>query len=252
MSLDGREEHPTGRSVEAQRDLLLGQSRKASGAASVRRVADACRALADGGDTITIAAVGKFCVTRWGGPKGQSISNNRDLATLVQMAAQVQRIASGDRLRGRPGSYDDRLLARIPDAQTRSEVDILLVERRSLLNEVNCLKAAFKRVKALELLTPELASAKVETLERLAEVIEGRRAVAGTAGVTDEERAAVREFLDPSRLARMEGWFAHEESGEIRSRQGRPVARRGFLAALRKLVDPVATGGKPGREALAD
>ena len=167
MSADGREEHPTWHSVEALRDLLLAQSRKASGAASVRRVAEACSTLADKGDTLTIAAIGKFCTTNWGGPKGQAISNNRDLANLVQIAVQVQRIASEGRLRCRPESYDDRLLARILDAQTRSEVNILLVERRALLNEVNCLKAAFKRVQALELLTPEMASAKVETLEQL-------------------------------------------------------------------------------------
>ena len=68
---------------------------------------------------------------------------------------------------------------------------------------------------------------------------------------TGEEREAVREFLDPGRLAKMEGWSVHEESGEIRSRQGRPVARRGFLAALRKL-EPVSAGEKPDRKALAE
>ena len=229
-------QRPGWASGEACRDGLLERSRKASGADSVRRVSEACRTLADGGNAVTIAAVGKFCVAAWGGPKGQSISNNRGLAGLVHMAAQVQADTAGRPGLRPSGSWEDRLLSGVPDPHVRSQVQTLLVERRGLLNEVNSLRQGFKRLKALEILTPEMAAADVETLEQLAEALEGRQAAGGMLAFTDEERGAVRTFLDPARMARMEGWAADEASGELRARSGRPVATRGFLAALRKVA----------------
>jgi hypothetical protein len=182
-------------------------------------------------------------VATFGGPKGQSISNNRELAQLVHMATAVRDAESAPGRRPRR-SWEDEILSKIDDPHVRSQVQIVLVERRSLIGEVNTLKDNFKRLKALEGLTPVLATAEIETLEQLADLVRKHEPLDGGNAFTDEERAACRDFL--GKAVKTEGWVLDEASGEIQSKMTkRPVARRGVLSALRKVIGAEAPGTAP-------
>ncbi len=221
----------TWETVKSQRDELLRKTRNLKGIATIEKVFGVCETMTRGNLAISISTVAGRC--RPEGPEAQSISNNRGLAQLVRMAAAVQ--ASKSQPSQKDVSWEDRVLAQIGDADTRSLVQIALVERRNLIGENSSLRANFKRLKAIEVLTPYLAKVRVDDLELVASLIRAEAPTASRGVLTPEERAACSEFLE--RGIASEGWVIDPDNGEVRSRaSGRPVARPGFISALRKII----------------
>ena len=237
MSEDVSSDRPNWGAVAARRDYLIGISRTATGAESIRRVYDAARTLADGDNAITVAAVGQYCWTNFGGPLAQSIRNNKELKKLVDMAVQAQARAPKRPSRAAKGTEEERFLALIDNDQARAQVHFLLSERQSLYAKNTVLEANFKRLSALSFLKQEIVEADVDTLAELADYVRKRKKAEELNDFTEEEREAVRDWLEPSRLANWEGLVIDDVSGYIkRKASGRPFAKLGFLSALRKVA----------------
>lgn len=222
---DGR---PTWADVGAAFEAGLGRTKSDRGRTALRRVHDAIGALRDAGAAISFQAVGAWCVARHAGPVAQSVQNNERTADLVRVAISVQSADIRPHL-GRP--VEVRLLEQIGNLELRSELEALLAHRRALITEVNGLRLAIRRVRALSFLTGEMAEAGLDRLEQLeARILEWRRGD-GRPVFSKEQRAACRAFLDEGlAVCRL---IVDEPSGEILDRSLRTIARRGVASALR-------------------
>lgn len=122
----------------------------------------------------------------------------------------------------REESRDDELVASITDLRTRAQVLWLLNENRGLQNANNALHALIQRLKPVSVLPDgSFSDAPRPAL-----------APGGGTHFTDQERAAVQEFL--GNLAEFEAEL--DASGALMLPNGNEIARPGFAQALRKVV----------------
>lgn len=224
---------PDGTAWESTRSFLahlLEEARNPRERESIARVAAAVGILAREGGRVTAAAVGRYCVDRWGGPRAQSIANNGKLAQFVGLA----RAAQGKPLSANgPSGADGELLKLVGDPAARAAVQVMLTQLESSRRETATLRSAMRRVSALGVISPAMAGAAVEDLEALASRIASG---VGGDGVTfpPDERKAVQELLN--NLPK-EGFAFDESSGELLSRTKRTVAGPALRRALLRILD---------------
>lgn len=209
---------------------LMEEARNPRERESIGRMAAAITALAREGGRITAAGVSRYCVDRWGGPRAQSIANNGKLAQLVGFA----RVAQG-KPPSTPGSSgaDGELLKLVGDPAAKAAVQVMLTQLESARRETATIRRAMRRVSALGVISPAMASAAVEDLESLARRVADGRLGEGITFPPDE-RKAVQELLD--NLPK-EGFAFDESSGELLSKTKRTVAGPALRRALLRILD---------------
>ncbi len=188
---------------------------------SAERIWEACEALSRARATkITIAAVGDYCGSKFGGPRGQSIKNKpHTLAELVrQWNAIVARPARQD---GRRARATDFLLNRA-DPQLRAYFSLLEYQLKE------------ERAKSRRL---------TQAIEKLSPLQIGSAVIQGSIGVKPEasgsfpsidevERDSIRAFLNHRHLESFE--LRIDKRGRL-AEGSRVLAERPVLDLLRKL-----------------
>lgn len=188
--------------------------------ASIAAVCEALAKLGERREPITVAAVARLTEKLPGGPKEQSIRNDPNgLKHLIELAGRSQALPIRTGLdaagKGSAANWFDS----VPDPLVRSRCRALAEHLRLLEGENARLRAAMKRLQAINHLDEIAAAGDLPSAEV------GPR-------LSEEEQAAIGSFL-----ARLEdeGFAVDPASGELLSRSGRTVAPPAFIAGLRKL-----------------
>jgi hypothetical protein len=211
--------------------LLRSRKRHPSARATLDRLEWAIGTLARSGGSVTATAVGSLCVDAWGGPRPQSIANDKDgYAELIRIAKSAQ---TAPRKAGPRAVREGDLISRIADPMIRAEVRILIAEAVAWRGQVGTLTRGIRRMQALGPITSQMAIERVDALEDLSARIESRARPVGLR-FTDEERAAARSFLGS---LHNEGFTVDQRTSDLLSRTGRRVAKGGLVTALKKIAD---------------
>lgn len=180
----------------------------ARAAAAFSAVWQAINTLTATGAEITIANVAKVCATLPGGPREQSIRNDKArMKMLVQLAKPEKKPAQ-----------ESRPFERLPSLprDVQLQLNALELENRLLKADNNRMRQAFK--------TYQFTRSDCGVFE----VLKPR-----VSAFSEQERAAVHRFISdlPS-----EGLLCDRGSGEIVRTNGRTFAVAGFLSALEKIL----------------
>jgi hypothetical protein len=222
---------PRWAAVAAFFEQLSGEKQTPQAQSTLARIGWAIATLDGANASVTAAAVGKLCVDTWGGPRAQSIANDRNgYAKLVALAKAAQSFRTQ---RKSSDSRKDDLLSRISDPMVRAEVQLVVADLQAAKSQVATLRAGMRRVEALGPITAALAQYRIESLEQLADLLRETKRPTGHS-FTSDEQDAIRKFLQ---ALDAEGFSVHESTGELFGRTGRRLARPGFIHALRGIAE---------------
>lgn len=194
---------------EAKRNIT---NRKAS--ASLDAVWSAILTIRQTGGVISTANVAKICEATSGGPKEQSIRNDKIVKSrLISIA-----------------SCSDPDRARVKRADTGSTSLSSLSNTAALEVEIKLLKSDNRRMRA--------------AFKNYTSSLDGSLNIStyGNFDFSKEEQAAVAFFLSS---LESEGLILDERSGEIVRLNGRTFSRPGFHSALLKIVGPTKRADPP-------
>lgn len=177
-------------------------------AAAFAAVWQAIETLASTGAEITVANVAKICATLPGGPREQSIRNDKARMKMLIQLARPKKDLSKITKSNEP--------TRVMREELNLKINALELENRLLRADNNRMRQSFKTYRF-----------SISDGDRF-EVENPREAI-----FTLEERSAVKQFLNdlPN-----EGLWCDPNSGEIVRANGRTFAITGFLSALTKIL----------------
>ncbi|MCZ8316606.1 gamma-mobile-trio protein GmtX [Phreatobacter sp.] len=204
---------------------------------TLRNIRSVCLEFLADGRPVYVAAVARELVTKYGGPKEQSIRDQplrlRLLVELYGREQQAEATASGAQSNGRKGqkaSKDESVLDAITDINVRAYVSALMTSLDDAQGELSSLRAAFRRIKVTHLNHTQC----YEQIEECADedVSEGRLS---RSPLTEAEIDAIRTFLS-DRFLYDENMRVDESLGLVSDRSGRLIIGLPFVSALRKMA----------------
>ncbi|MCL6284270.1 gamma-mobile-trio protein GmtX [Ruegeria sp. 2012CJ41-6] len=177
------------------------------------------------GDTITTSGLARRCLDQFGEPSAQTIYNNSSgLKLLVKKLKAAHTASPGKRKKTSGNSTADQAMNTVLDAVTspkhRSTIRDIFLENQQLKSDIRILDAFLKEFKAADFAASksQVTSAQIADQAKL--------------GLTQEERASIREFLETTLYN--EGYDLRD--GEI-FKGRRPLQATGFVAAIMNVLE---------------
>lgn len=218
--------------VETLRDEALANSRNKRGYTSIINIYKAVELLRDMKSDINLRSSAVICARNWGGPKEQSIRNNKILSEIIDAAQK----ATLDRSHIKPMTLKadkyQEILNNIEDMQIRSRVSLIISELRQTKIQLNNLQNGFKHLHAIGVITNGMKLASTDDLSNLATKIEEIIKKDFNNTFSSQEQEDCRKFLVS---LPKEGLIADDDSGEIITKSGRTFALPGVLSVLRRV-----------------
>ena len=198
---------------------------------SIRLIARLCREQAErGSDDYTVATIGKLSAEK-GGPASGAIRNRSGEAYRAVIRSFADEVGGQSRYRRKPKrAEEDAVLEGITDPVTRTRVNLLLAENRSLKGQLQGLRRLVNKS-----LSISIEGGKEETATRQEEREE----------LSALERRALERSVAPETLEHW-GWIEDSE-GRVTSKSGQTVMHAGFTTGVRKALREMRgqAGGRP-------
>lgn len=206
----------------------IAQAKSPSRVTSLQNIRAVCNELIRLGAKMDLAKVAARCKELHGGPAESSIRNAPELKQAVDLYIIKWRGGkSATRQKVRETSLEDAL-ARIPDQQVVARLRLMIAQNTTLMRDNENLRAAFKKIDPVAGIAPDGS-----LLPAPSKLNSGTLAVSAGPTFTEQEKASVAVFLHE--MGSKLDFIEDSANGALKAKNGRTVARPGFLSALKKI-----------------